>query len=275
MSNLTSDCSDTSATDNSNNSNGRSRSRIIGIIGGVALLLMFTGLLISTTILLANKHSTDQAQLRAAEPRTAQVSAASEVPGTTSTPTRASEVTRSNAGIANLTGTELPKSAATATAQRSFDAALQEAAIATQQVTALEQTFKLPDCVSELQELIQTVRVGFAVGSRQPLLQDMAGARHIATIVADCEPVMVAVEGHSDLTGEEQNNMNLSWIRADAVITHLRDEGFDVEALEPLGFGARKPIDPRVTPEANALNRRVQFHLAPRPGTDAALFAEN
>lgn len=271
MNNLKIDSDSTSATGRSHKTNIQSTTRPIVIIGAAALFFMFTGLLITTTILIANNRSDQKALALAVELKTAQLQAASIAAA--SAPAPVADVTRSNAGIAN--DSQLATTPTEAAMERSFTAAIEEAAVAAQQVTAMEQTFSLPDCVAELQNLVETVRIGFAIGSFEPLPQDMDGARRIASIVADCDPVMVAVEGHSDLTGQEQNNMNLSWIRADAVVSRLRSEGFDVKALEPLGFGARKPIDPSVTPAANALNRRVQFHLAPRPGTNSALFAEN
>lgn len=265
------------ATDGPRKSTGLAVSRPWMIIAGVALFLMFTGFLITTTVLVANNQSTKQAEILTAKVRAARPKVAIAAP--TVAPDTTAEVTRNISGITNgaelaTTGT-LARNELNDANQKSFDAVVQEASIAALQVNEMERAYALPSCVAELQELMETVRIGFDTGSSQPRFQDMNGARRIASTLVGCDPVMVAVEGHSDLTGEEQNNMALSWIRADAVISRLAAEGFDVKGFEPLGFGARKPIDRATTPEANDLNRRVQFHLAPRPGTDAALFAEN
>ncbi len=255
--------------------NASSSWKFVAAFAAIVLFLLFTGLLITTTLLYAERQAANQPQVPTDKLQTARVQPITIAPEDTLTSDSVAEVSRGNAGIANEA--ELAKATAPAddVMETAFDAAEQEAALAALRVAELEKTFSLPDCVAELQNLVKTVRIGFASGSSEPLPEDMAGARRIASVVSTCEPVMVAVEGHSDLTGQEQDNMKLSWIRADAVVNRLRGEGFDVSALEPLGFGARKPIDAAVTPTANALNRRVQFHLAPRPGTDAALFANN
>lgn len=134
---------------------------------------------------------------------------------------------------------------------------------------------ELPICVEQLGELMTTTRISFASGSRTPNQLDMQSAREIALLLEDCHLVMVAVEGHSDTTGQEQTNMALSWTRAEAVIAQLRNEGLDVSAFEPLGFGSRKPLDASGTPAADDVNRRVQFHLAPRPGSGNEMFTKN
>lgn len=155
------------------------------------------------------------------------------------------------------------------------EAVVQKGAENADAMDEMEKDRALPECVAQLGGLISTVRIAFASGAGTPNESDMEQAREIARVLADCDLVMVAVEGHSDQTGEETANMTLSWVRAEAVINQLRAEGFDISAFEPLGFGSRKPIDASGGQIADAQNRRVQFHLAPRHGTNNKLFATN
>ncbi|MDR3244621.1 MAG: OmpA family protein, partial [Elusimicrobiota bacterium] len=69
----------------------------------------------------------------------------------------------------------------------------------------------------------------------------------------------VTVEGHTDSTGDEQHNMELSQSRAIMVYYHLYNEG--VENIEYVGFGSLMPIASNDTPEGREQNRRVEIFV--------------
>lgn len=127
-----------------------------------------------------------------------------------------------------------------------------------------EHRYRVPGCIDHLDTLVKISTVRFATASDKPVAADMIRARAIATAVATCDEVKVIVEGHSDRKGSDKLNMELSWFRAQSVIDKLQQEGFDVAALQPRGFGATRPINLSGTISGEAENRRVQFALAPR-----------
>ncbi|MEY1557594.1 OmpA family protein [Yoonia sp. R2331] len=131
----------------------------------------------------------------------------------------------------------------------------------------------VPLCVEQLGIVSSATTVPFEVGAVAPDPADLGLVRRMLQILATCDGIMLAVEGHSDATGSELQNIALSWQRAEATIAILAAEGFDTARVEPLGFGARKLLDTTGTPEGDALNRRVAFHIAPVEGSDlAAMF---
>jgi outer membrane protein OmpA-like peptidoglycan-associated protein len=71
----------------------------------------------------------------------------------------------------------------------------------------------------------------------------------------------IVVEGHTDSTGDETYNMELSKRRAEAVGTYLVDNGIDSDRLEYVGHGPKFPIDTNTTIEGRRRNRRVEFLL--------------
>ena len=74
------------------------------------------------------------------------------------------------------------------------------------------------------------------------------------------EVTKMRVEGHSDLSGNEASNMQLSKDRAMACVKWLRDKGTDCNRLLPVGFGETKPIkNPEQNEDDKAQNRRVMF----------------
>ncbi len=69
----------------------------------------------------------------------------------------------------------------------------------------------------------------------------------------------VIVDGHTDVRGSFEYNMNLSRNRAASVREHLVASGIPPERIKSAGYGFTKPIDERNIPVAWARNRRVEM----------------
>jgi len=68
-----------------------------------------------------------------------------------------------------------------------------------------------------------------------------------------------SIDGFTDATGTEVYNQNLSERRADSVVNYLSQLGVERDTLIPKGYGPTKPRSPD---PYNAVNRRVETHLA-------------
>jgi outer membrane protein OmpA-like peptidoglycan-associated protein len=73
--------------------------------------------------------------------------------------------------------------------------------------------------------------------------------------------VRIEIAGHTDATGDEQKNRDLSQQRADAVRAYLIKRGISEARLDSKGYGPEFPIGNNATPEGRAQNRRVEFKL--------------
>jgi OmpA-OmpF porin, OOP family len=71
--------------------------------------------------------------------------------------------------------------------------------------------------------------------------------------------VKCEIGGHTDDEGADDYNLMLSEGRAKAVVEYLIKQGISPEQLSAKGYGEQKPIDPGITKEAKARNRRVEF----------------
>lgn len=71
----------------------------------------------------------------------------------------------------------------------------------------------------------------------------------------------VIIQGHTDSTGDETYNDELSERRAASVRAALIERGIDGDRLVTRGFGERRPLAPNDTPAGRASNRRVEFML--------------
>jgi OOP family OmpA-OmpF porin len=82
-----------------------------------------------------------------------------------------------------------------------------------------------------------------------------------AAMLAKYPTVRIEISGHTDSSGDEQKNRDLSQQRADAVRAYLVKRGVAESRLESKGYGTQFPIGNNATPEGRAQNRRVEFKL--------------
>ncbi|HDP88906.1 MAG TPA: OmpA family protein [Thioalkalivibrio sp.] len=73
--------------------------------------------------------------------------------------------------------------------------------------------------------------------------------------------LQVAIEGHTDSSGADDYNMDLSQRRAESVRMYLITKGIDSGRLTAIGYGEERPIASNATPEGRAQNRRVELEI--------------
>jgi outer membrane protein OmpA-like peptidoglycan-associated protein len=78
-------------------------------------------------------------------------------------------------------------------------------------------------------------------------------------LMVDNPNIKVQISGHTDNTGSEEHNRQLSLDRAKAVADYLTSKGIDAERLTWKGYGPSKPVADNSTEEGRALNRRTEF----------------
>jgi OmpA-OmpF porin, OOP family len=80
------------------------------------------------------------------------------------------------------------------------------------------------------------------------------------------------IEGHTDLIGGHQSNVELSKRRAEAVKTYLVESmRMDPRRIYTLGYGKTKPLITSGDAEAQAPNRRVEIKMRKAPPTELKL----
>ena len=63
---------------------------------------------------------------------------------------------------------------------------------------------------------------------------------------------------HTSTEGEVEANLELSQLRAEAVVAALVDQGIDAGELEAVGMGETEPLVDESDETGRALNRRVE-----------------
>jgi len=85
----------------------------------------------------------------------------------------------------------------------------------------------------------------------------------VALVLNEYDKTMVEVAGHTDSTGTEAYNQQLSQRRAESVAAYLRSREVLGQRLLIVGGGENYPIASNDTPEGRQLNRRVEITIVP------------
>ena len=80
-----------------------------------------------------------------------------------------------------------------------------------------------------------------------------------------CRDSTISITGHTDSSGSEAWNRQLSLARARAVASHLEKRGIDARRLVVTGAGSAHPVADNATHFGRGQNRRIEFKLEPAP----------
>ncbi len=92
-----------------------------------------------------------------------------------------------------------------------------------------------------------------------------AALDRLADFARDCRQAKINITGHTDASGDEQNNEALSVARAQAVADYLIARGAAIDQLFVIGAGSALPIADNATAQGRDRNRRIEFELRPAP----------
>jgi outer membrane protein OmpA-like peptidoglycan-associated protein len=85
----------------------------------------------------------------------------------------------------------------------------------------------------------------------------------VVLVINEYEKTYVDVTGHTDSTGSDSHNMQLSVARATSVGQYLKSRKVLPERVSATGMGESQPVATNDTPEGRAQNRRVEIVLTP------------
>jgi outer membrane protein OmpA-like peptidoglycan-associated protein len=85
----------------------------------------------------------------------------------------------------------------------------------------------------------------------------------ISNILNRYPQTVISVEGHTDSTGSEEYNMQLSGRRAESVKNLLIQRGVAPSRVLTVAFGEANPVATNETDYGRAMNRRVEIKVAP------------
>lgn len=125
-------------------------------------------------------------------------------------------------------------------------------------------------CPDTLPLTTETLRAGqtlvlegvvFADGSAELDQQARATLGAAVQTLKDNPGVVVEIGGHTDSRGNDASNLELSRLRAEAVLLFLAGEGIDDTRLRARGYGETQPRANNGTEAGRARNRRIEFKI--------------
>lgn len=111
--------------------------------------------------------------------------------------------------------------------------------------------------------LIMPGNITFATDSANISPRFFSTLNAVATVLNGFPETLIRVTGHTDSTGSEQYNLNLSQRRADSVAQYLVAQGVAPNRVVAIGMGESVPIASNSTPAGRAQNRRVEIRIQP------------
>lgn len=119
-----------------------------------------------------------------------------------------------------------------------------------------------PDFIRIEGTLITTFdAVRFATGSDEILEDSFPMLTELANVLRVNSSMRIRIEGHTDSSGDDEQNLDLSRRRAESVRRFLVDHGASEGLLSAEGYGETRPRDDNTTARGRRRNRRVEFHI--------------
>ncbi len=120
-----------------------------------------------------------------------------------------------------------------------------------------------PEALAELEDQLRTQLAAnpilFESGSAVIDAESEAIVEQVAAAINLAPGIDVEIVGHTDNTGSDEINQQLSEDRAAAVLDRLVELGVDDARLSSRGAGSSEPIASNDTAEGQAENRRIEF----------------
>lgn len=101
----------------------------------------------------------------------------------------------------------------------------------------------------------------FAVNSSTLSAEMKTQLREFSATLNEYDDTNILVDGHTDSTGSDKYNMDLSEDRADAVHDYLTSLGVSRSRLGIRGFGESQPVASNETDSGRQQNRRVEISI--------------
>ena len=105
--------------------------------------------------------------------------------------------------------------------------------------------------------------ITFATDSAQIRPEFYPALNEVAGTLQRYPQSYIDVVGHTDSTGSEAYNQQLSEQRAQAVANFLRSRGVTPARIAAYGMGETQPIATNATPQGRQANRRVELRIIP------------
>lgn len=120
----------------------------------------------------------------------------------------------------------------------------------------------LSACVAELRTIANRTRIYFDSGSTKVSPRDQAAVYQMGALAQRCPEAQIVIDGFTDPKGDPNENLLLSWKRANNVLGVIREAGFNT-----MQFTTHSHMDnhPAHCTHYDVVDRRVEFVVTQNP----------
>lgn len=108
-------------------------------------------------------------------------------------------------------------------------------------------------------KIIQLRNIFFETDKSELLPRSYTELNKLLRLMEENPNMVIQINGHTDIRGDDEYNLDLSHRRARAVVDFLTSNGIKRDRTLFQGFGSTQPIATNNTDEGRQLNRRVEF----------------
>ncbi|GJM31120.1 MAG: hypothetical protein DHS20C18_01210 [Saprospiraceae bacterium] len=108
-------------------------------------------------------------------------------------------------------------------------------------------------------KLIRLKDIFFETDQAELLPRSYIELRKLLHIMKEHPNMIIQINGHTDIRGDDQYNQDLSERRAKTVVQFLNENGIDPQRTLYRGYGSTLPIAANTSEKGRQLNRRVEF----------------
>lgn len=99
----------------------------------------------------------------------------------------------------------------------------------------------------------------FEMSKSDLLSASFAELDKLVSMMQDNPNMSIRLEGHTDIIGDHDKNLQLSRDRVTACQRYLVQQGIAIDRIQTIGYGDTRPILTKGTDEERKVNRRVEF----------------
>jgi OOP family OmpA-OmpF porin len=110
-------------------------------------------------------------------------------------------------------------------------------------------------------EAVALKNIVFKTNKSELLTESYRELDKLARFLNETINTTILISGHTDNTGNEEQNIALSEARAQSVADYLASKGISKSRINYMGFGSSNPVATNDTHEGKRQNRRVEFFI--------------
>ncbi|MDB4125640.1 OmpA family protein, partial [Amylibacter sp.] len=116
-------------------------------------------------------------------------------------------------------------------------------------------------CETEINTIISNKKIRFDPGKVVINEDSLSVIKLIADVLRTCPEAKFEIQGHTDSSGSEELNENLSQSRAEAVLFELLNRRVLTSGITAKGYGSINPVADNKTEQGREINRRIEIKL--------------